>query len=385
MPCLPANPDISGIGVRVAIYSQNLLSFLPAFFALLDDGRISDEELETIERQATTILITAMAILISTIVEAVTKELSGIHASIILNLSWMNNTNLFIYLLLYLHLVAMRATESPWTWRFWWKHLRDVCQEWGKNRHTEHDGTKPVVPRGIVMLLGSVHLSLMASVGIWLWIEPTIFGHIPLNTCLKTPRIVIVGGHVAITSSTLQAVSLALYSTALSPALNIALPLFGVIFFYIRFNRNRESGFRSGIVKLASLRSPFATTSDPNGESLQQAFPITVCLWLLVFINLIFLVDTETTIRLNSSEWESGEAAWTFGQTLASLLIFIPARDVWEALARRREKKAQGRFHEALLQEEFESMKTYLKDGVNPEPKGAVNQAREFDNMKSDK
>jgi hypothetical protein len=61
---IPANPDIAGVGIRVAIYIQNLLSFIPAFFALLD-GKISVKELETVEKQSTTILITAFAVLIS--------------------------------------------------------------------------------------------------------------------------------------------------------------------------------------------------------------------------------------------------------------------------------------------------------------------------------
>jgi hypothetical protein len=99
---IPANPDISGVGVRAAIYIQNLLSFFPAFYALLD-GKISVKELETVEKQSTTILITAFAVLISAIVQAATIGLSSFHTSIILNLSWMNNTNTFIYFLLYIH------------------------------------------------------------------------------------------------------------------------------------------------------------------------------------------------------------------------------------------------------------------------------------------
>jgi hypothetical protein len=99
---IPANPDISGVGVRIAIYIQNLLSFFPAFYALLD-GKISEKELETVEKQSTTILITAFAVLISAMVQAATYGLSSFHTSIILNLSWMNNTNTFIYFLLYIH------------------------------------------------------------------------------------------------------------------------------------------------------------------------------------------------------------------------------------------------------------------------------------------
>ncbi|KAJ6573134.1 hypothetical protein DFH09DRAFT_916359 [Mycena vulgaris] len=97
---IQADPDISGIGVRAAIYTQNLLSFVPAIWALWD-GEVSAYELESVETQSTTILITAFAILISAMVEARTAGLSSFHASIVLSLSWMNNTNTFIYFLLY--------------------------------------------------------------------------------------------------------------------------------------------------------------------------------------------------------------------------------------------------------------------------------------------
>jgi hypothetical protein len=67
--CIPSNPDISGIGVRVAIYAQNLLSFVPALFAL-QDSHVTITELEDMERQSSTILITAFAILLSVIIQA---------------------------------------------------------------------------------------------------------------------------------------------------------------------------------------------------------------------------------------------------------------------------------------------------------------------------
>lgn len=98
--CSSSNPDISGVGVRVAIYAQNLLSFIPALRALWD-GEVSEYELESVETQSTTILITAFAILISAIVEARTLGLTSFDATIVLSLSWMNNTNTFIYFLLY--------------------------------------------------------------------------------------------------------------------------------------------------------------------------------------------------------------------------------------------------------------------------------------------
>ena len=53
---ITANPDVSGIGVRIAIYAQNLLSFIPALWAL-KDGRVTPTELGELEKQSTTILI----------------------------------------------------------------------------------------------------------------------------------------------------------------------------------------------------------------------------------------------------------------------------------------------------------------------------------------
>ncbi|KAJ6535758.1 hypothetical protein B0H19DRAFT_963762, partial [Mycena capillaripes] len=96
------NTDISGIGVRTATYAQNLLSFLPAFWALLD-GQVDENELATLETQSTTILLSAFALLFSSTIQARTQGLDSFHATIVLNLSWMNNTNTFIYMLLLLH------------------------------------------------------------------------------------------------------------------------------------------------------------------------------------------------------------------------------------------------------------------------------------------
>ncbi|KAJ7318297.1 hypothetical protein DFH08DRAFT_660249, partial [Mycena albidolilacea] len=96
--------DISGVGVRFATYTQNLLSFVPAAVALFNDGKISNSEREFIKDQSTNILLTAFGLLLSAIVQAKTAEgLDNYHLALVLNLSWMNNTNLFVYLLLSLH------------------------------------------------------------------------------------------------------------------------------------------------------------------------------------------------------------------------------------------------------------------------------------------
>jgi hypothetical protein len=72
MSCIPANPDISGIGVRAAIYAQNILfAFAPVISALWD-GEVTQEELESIEDQSASNLTIAFALLLSTIIQAKT-------------------------------------------------------------------------------------------------------------------------------------------------------------------------------------------------------------------------------------------------------------------------------------------------------------------------
>ncbi|KAH8825971.1 hypothetical protein DL96DRAFT_1437240, partial [Flagelloscypha sp. PMI_526] len=97
-------PDISGIGVRAAIYAQNLLCFAPVIF-YLSDGEITREELAGIQDQSTGMLAIAFAILIATVSLAAGQSptVSNYHAVIILSLSWMNNTSTWIWCILYVY------------------------------------------------------------------------------------------------------------------------------------------------------------------------------------------------------------------------------------------------------------------------------------------
>lgn len=429
--CLPANPDISGIGVRVAIYAQNFLSFAPAFHAL-HDGIVQREELDAIETQALTILIMALAILVSAIIEATTRQLTVIHASIILNLSWMNNTNLFIYLVLYLHHKAgieQQQGGDRWHWTFWWRVTRSVFRPRARSRiwsrfrgrsttaGEEESGsrdseTKPsdeeAKPRRTIILLGTFHLSLMAGVGIWLWADPAKLQHRPLfgalSGCLDAPHMRVVGISVPITSSALRGVSLGLYSIVLLPVINVAIPLGLSLALYMKFNRARglrAPGQTSGrhdpgrilafFARCLSFQEPWKklSASEPKDVATLQAFPIILSLAVLAVVNIVFLVDTELTISSSKSLGDGGEAEWTFGQTLALLLLLIPLRDVAEALQRRREKQEKERrerlekeqrerrqreadtnLRHALKMKDTSRLVEYVQEGADPATKG---------------
>ncbi len=111
------NTDISGIGVRSATYAQNLLSFVPAAVALFNDGKISNNEREFIKDQSTNILLTAFGLLLSAIIQAKTSQgLDNYHLALVLNLSWMNNTNTFIYFILFLHRKIWSSPPGEWSW-----------------------------------------------------------------------------------------------------------------------------------------------------------------------------------------------------------------------------------------------------------------------------
>ncbi len=67
--CIIANPDIAGIGVRLAIYGQN---FIAPIFSLLAfwDRKVDWKELSLVEAQSKSILLTACALLLSAVVQA---------------------------------------------------------------------------------------------------------------------------------------------------------------------------------------------------------------------------------------------------------------------------------------------------------------------------
>ena len=90
------NPDISGIGVRAAIYTQAVLTLVQPILASID-GHISEKELIGLHRLYLGILLPGCALLLSAIIQARTHGLSVYHAILVLQLSWINNTSALIF------------------------------------------------------------------------------------------------------------------------------------------------------------------------------------------------------------------------------------------------------------------------------------------------
>ncbi|KAJ3555501.1 hypothetical protein NP233_g12194 [Leucocoprinus birnbaumii] len=347
--CIPANPDISGLGVRIAIYVQNILSLIPAI-AALHDKKVTLAELELLQKQFITILLTAFAILIATIVQALTSSVTSYHATIVLNLSWMNNTNTFIYLLLYAHhkhhqFMHSGQTEVSFV-RYWWRNVREGWR-------------KEIEESGEVVISGSLHLTIMAAVGIWLWSQPASFGI--GGTCSMDASVFF--ANVRSSSVSYRAWSLFIYSLLLLPGLNLIIP---VCFFLLLFH---------AFSQFVHLFHQASTSNNPTTTITTSS--ILLGLACIFAIDIFFLTLTESQIKLNANLLNSGDSVWTFGQILALLLLLIPLRELLETILERNSKKL-GEILLSLCRSDDHLVAEYLVQlGAPVDYKGKNEESRE--------
>jgi hypothetical protein len=166
----------------------------------------------------------------------------------------------------------------------------------------------------MVIALGSFHLTLMAVIGIWLWSSPARFETSqPAFTSpypLECTSMSLMGRDIRLSSLILQAWSLITYSFFLVPGLNLVLP--GVVFLALYIYLHRRH---------LSRAYPW-----PPGRHATALLVVPGLLFLLL-INIVFVIDTELTIHRGVKQQQPGESQWTFGQTLALLLLSLPLRD----------------------------------------------------------
>jgi hypothetical protein len=371
MLCIPANPDISGIGVRAAIYAQNLIFAFAPVISTLWDRRVTRDELEPIEDQSASTLTIAFALLLSTIIQAKTGVLSSFHVAVVLDLSWMNNTSMTIWFLLYCY---HRSTASdrayiPATWSGWLQGITSLISSWKKDGERVGNGnardvesTERSSPAGeeaserkregfmkrlqkkFVLVLGSLHLSLMASIGIWLWSNPSHFGTLPPPNC-PVPSYSILGSHVPLISPALRSVSLIIYMVLLIPGLNLVIPLLFFISIHILYNQICDR------FSLCTTSGP--SRNEPKTNELGSKKPAHVAMlnagFLFLFaFNAVFAIDIEIMLSRNRRLQEAGEDEWGFGQVLALLLLAVPLLAFVSSLSKiqEHEKERKNRAHQ---------------------------------------
>lgn len=240
-----------------------------------------------------------------------------------------------------------------------------------------------VLFRRITLVLGSLHLTLMAALGIWLWSSPRRFGTSEWANCATDAAfITIFGRSVAFGSSALRIFSLVIYALFLLPGANLLLPmgLFLSAYFWHHKIRSsmepwriarRQETLLSNLAKALKLVSKRALLS--------RVVPVYVGLILLCAINIVFIVDIELTLRRNKSLQDGqSEAEWGFGQILAILLLFIPLRDLVENFLARRQRRQDmalqkerltASFIEALYRRDRDEVVALVKQGMDPNVK----------------
>jgi hypothetical protein len=184
--------------------------------------------------------------------------------------------------------------------------------------------------RKIVFSLGALHLTLMAVIGIWFWSSPALFES-------RQPRLLehgtagcasmaLLGQHIPLSSSSLRTLSLVIYAFFAVPGLNLIVPATVLLALHIVYHYFRP-------------REDDSTTS---------VVPVYTGLIFLLVVNVVFMVDIEITI---SHHDVSDESQWTFGQTLAVLLLVLPLRDVFYFVMRVLKDKRHKERHTRCTQE----------------------------------
>jgi hypothetical protein len=212
----------------------------------------------------------------------------------------------------------------------------------------------------IVLSLGSVHLTAMAAIGLWVWSSPYMFeqsqGHLleTINSSLpvECTYTSLLRNKIPLTSQSLRLSSLIMYGVFLIPGLNLLVPAAVFLALFILYHQAWN----------LPRKSNHSTKSD---EANPSTVPIFVGLLLLLGINIVFVIDIETMLH-GVVDQRPDESQWSFGQTLALLLLSLPIRDLFEFLldvrALRRRKEDTEKFELALNDRDLPKLKELAKN-----------------------
>jgi hypothetical protein len=250
--CAP-NPDITGLGVRIAIYTHVMLIVLLSilsFFEFRFRRHVTPKD-GLFRRLNIHILFLSSALMLCALIRALTVGLSVYHMLIVLNLSWINA-------------FALSLLDSA---------NRNLTSLWR---------------------LGIVgHLIVQSSLGIWLWVTVSTFGH--KSGCDAKGIDYILFGHVIpATNQGLRIASIVIYGYQL------------VLSFYL-ISRHFSSYPNEFLSRPTLLVASYLVTAI-----------IAACAMI------VFIVDTELMVHKNRGLFDPSEQSWTLGQVLAMLLLLPP-------------------------------------------------------------
>jgi len=121
-----------------------------------------------------------------------------------------------------------------------------------------------------VLTLGSIHLSLMAAVGIWLWLNPAKFGN-PIH-CDSEPTLAVVGASINFFFTPLRFFSLTMYFLLLIPGFNLLPPFLFFLTLHVWYNwsRNRHGWFWNPCVQVSGRISGALFPTKARESSVEE-------------------------------------------------------------------------------------------------------------------
>jgi hypothetical protein len=265
--------------------------------------KFMEDRKEELRDAAFIVLVMGMSLVISAIILSLTSGVTVYHAFIVLNMSWINNITAIVPCFLITD--AQGASDVVDASALGVKAFIDAVLSFSRNN-----------------LLYLLHMSAMASLGIWLFARIDSFGS--STTCTPTTIYYLAGHYVLADQSTLRLFWIVAYSIMVIPIVNVAI-LFSLVcvldIVVTRLVKYHPKGLGDEERSLLARRINY------------------ISLIIIAFLLIIgLIVSTEQTIMDNNVG--PGQGAddhqvmlsfplifiltdlWTFGQTLAVVLAF---------------------------------------------------------------
>ncbi|KAF9257341.1 hypothetical protein L218DRAFT_1080973 [Marasmius fiardii PR-910] len=339
--CILANPSISGIGVRVAVYSQTFLSFAPAFLFTYD-GKLDLQEERSLLAIYIPLLISSMALLVTTSIQQSTTGLGNHHILLVLNFTWMMNASALVICVVptlkWLGRSGSGGSEATQPWTLTQESKDPKVTRWLSKVIWRPRRTRQLL--GVVLV--SVHLTGMGILGIWHWTVLRISGlnpsgSLPPSECFEKINTTYLFMNFPITNPTIRTLSLIFYSFMVIPIINIEISVMLVYAISWLIIFPTRTAFRrlppSGRTWLYSLFAVLIHPRDSNGilePRLKCIVPVVFPLMIAVHT----VIDTELMLKKNTPLIGPGESQWTFGQVLALMLVILPLIQVLTMFAK---------------------------------------------------
>ncbi|KAG8685011.1 hypothetical protein FRC12_002857 [Ceratobasidium sp. 428] len=321
--CLKLNPDITGIGVRVALYVQILLGWAVSYYWP-----------DTFAKNARTAYMTAIALLIAAFIQLTTQDLSLLDGIVVSLITTM--------------MITFSISSSP---------TRANVQK--QQSEQESDEAHEVDPNASF----SRFLTQIIFVGFWagwclnMWKDPMHFGP-GSPTCAVNEQVTITlfGREIHATDPRMQHAALALVSIGFVIAfLSLFISLESLLNPVINLIRKDDGTTRR---RLDSQGRPEDRILKWVRRSLQA-----LSLGTLIFL----IVSTESTIKKNDREQSSND--WSYGQTIALILLLQQLMDVCSTYVEKKGEDKLGDSKQDLPMTPIPNLTTTMP---SPQPAAAL-------------